>query len=123
MPRAIDDPLFWHAFSDDRGEVWEVYLATVKGCPALEDLCGICFRDSRMIFINVVESKRVQILTYYHERLHSGCKDLYFVPYNMEERVISKLERPVAKMAEDLGAKLPPYPQGYTALKRKAGRL
>lgn len=109
--------LHWFKLRDAGGRMWNVYLVDALHDPddgARKALLGLTHFDKRMIEISVLQSWRECQNTVMHEMMHAAAGVKRDKPWSreLEEAFVSKAERTLRRMAEQLGFRVPPLPKG-----------
>ncbi len=112
------EPLLWFRFVDRNRHRWRIYLAVERQVPDLSDCSGICYADAKLIFVNAAEPCRIELEVVFHEIMHAGFEASgRKTSARFEELVIDAVDTDVARLAKQLGAKLPRRPRGWKALR------
>lgn len=107
----------WFNLRDAGGRLWRVYLVDALVDPddgARKALLGLTHFDKREIEICVRQSWRECQNTVMHELMHAAGGVKRDKPWSreLEEAFVSKAERTMRRMVEQLGFRVPPLPKG-----------
>jgi hypothetical protein len=103
-----------------RGAPWRVYLATPTEVPELSGFCGITWgAPLNRVLMSAANTRAVMEVTLLHELAHAAMSDYHALERDKEERIALRMEHTLPALRRG-GWKLPPYPPGWRAMRRRA---
>lgn len=113
MTRLTREHLFWWSFVSD-SEWWRVFLVDILTYPKSFYSSGYTCFEARDVLIDVGQPLREIAPTALHELLHVARGDA------SNEQFIRKVERPLLAIVGQFGFAIPPFPDGFEAMRRRA---